>query len=189
MNPSSEAFLEALKKANAETVFVLPNNKNEILVAEQACSCLKEGKGVVIKTNDVAIGIGVASVLDCENQSVEENLAIAENEMKSALSLKIGKTTKSAKIKGALVEEGNYLGFLQGNPVCYGEDIPSCFRALLHEVEDVGEKEVLTVFFGEGVKEEERRACLKSAEEVSPFLETYSLDGNQKIYQVLALLE
>ena len=189
MNPSSEAFLEALKKANAETVFVLPNNKNEILVAEQACSCLKEGKGIVIKTNDIAIGIGVASVLDCENQSVEENLAIAENEMKSALSLKIGKTTKSAKIKGALVEEGNYLGFLQGNAVCYGQDIPSCFRALLHEVEDVGEKEVLTVFFGEGVEEEERRACLKSAEEVSPFLETYSLDGNQKIYQVLALLE
>ena len=189
MNPSSEAFLEALKKANAETVFVLPNNKNEILVAEQACSCLKEGKGIVIKTSDVAIGIGVASVLDCENQSVEENLAIAENEMKSALSLKIGKTTKSAKIKGALVEEGNYLGFLQGNAVCYGQDIPSCFRALLHEVEDVGEKEVLTVFFGEGVKEEERRACLESAEEVSPFLETYSLDGNQKIYQVLALLE
>ena len=55
---------------------------------------------------------------------------------------------------------------------------------------DAEKEEYLTfLFFGEGVEEEERRACLKSAEEVSPFLEAYSLDGNQKIYQVLALLE
>lgn len=189
MNPSSEAFLDALKKANAETVFVLPNSKNEVMVAEQACSCFKEGKGIVIKTPDVAMGIGVVSVMDAEDLNVEENLSAAANEMEHAISLKIGKSSKTAHIQGKNVPEGKYLGFLQGEPVCYGDEVSACFSALLGKVDGIEDKEVLTVFFGEGVDEKERSLCLSSTEGISPFLEAYPLIGNQKIYQVIALLE
>ena len=190
MNVSAGAFVEAIEKANAEKVIVLPNNKNEIMVAEQACSSLKDVTAVVCKTEDLSVGIGVASVLDKENFSLEENLEYAENEIRNCVSLKIGLTTKPFVLNDETIPSGAYLGFLQGKPVCYGLSFLSAFSALVEKVEGLEDKSVLTMFFADAISAEERASCESIAKEkASDFLETYSLSGGQKVYQLIALME
>ncbi len=189
MNPSSEAFLEGIKQANADTVIVLPNNKNEIMVAEQAAASLEKGKAIVLPTPDLAAGLGAISVMDAEDFSVEENLSAAKDELEKCLSLKVGKSSKKTIIDGENVPEGECLGFLQGKAVCHGSSLHACFASLLRHVENLGEKEVLTVLFGKGVDEEEKAECVKEASSCSDFLEVYPREGKQAIYQIIALLD
>ena len=190
MNASAKSFIDAINRANAEEVIVLPNNKNEIMVAEQACSSIEESKAVVCPTEDVATGIGVASVLDKSDLSLEENLVYAKNEIESCLSLRIGRTSKSFVMDGKEIPPGGYLAFLNGKPVYYNDDFKGAFAGLLDKIEGFDEKNVLTMFFSDEVEKEIRSSCEEVAQKKSGgFLETYSLCGGQKIYQLIALLE
>ncbi len=190
MNVSAQAFIDAIKKANAEEVIVLPNSKNETMVAEQACSTFSDIKAVVCKTEDVAVGMGVASVMDKANLSLEENLEYAKNEIENCISLKIGQTSKTFVLDGKEVAPGGYLAFINGKPVYYNDDFEGAFAGLLEKIEGFDEKTVLTMFFADNIAEETRSACESIAQEKSDgFLETYSLPGGQKIYQLIALLE
>ena len=190
MNTSAEGFIEAINKVNAEEVIVLPNNKNEIMVAEAACSSVSSCKAVVCPSGDLATGIGVASVLDKNDLSLEENLEYARNEIENCLSLKIGKTSKPFLLEGKEVQPGGYLAFLNGKPVCYDGEFKGAFAGLLDKIEGFDEKSVLTMFFSDEIEEDTRSSCEEIASDKSGgFLETYSLPGGQKIYQLIALLE
>lgn len=190
MNVSAQAFMGAIEKANAEEVIVLPNSKNEIMVAEQACAAISGSKAIVCNTEDVAIGIGVASVMDKVNLSLEENLEYAKNEIQNCVSLKIGRTSKAFMLEGKEVAPGGYLAFINGKPVYYNDDFEGAFAGLLEKIEGFNEKSVLTMFFADGIDESMRSFCVGIAEEKSNgFLEIYSLPGGQKIYQLIALLE
>ena len=190
MNTSAEAFIEAIEKVNAEEVIVLPNNKNEIMVAEASCSSVSSCKAVVCPSGDVATGIGVASVLDKSDLSLEENLEYARNEIESCLSLKIGKTSKAFLLEGKEVQPGGYLAFINGKPVYYCDEFKGAFAGLLDKIEGFEEKSVLTMFFSDEIDEGLRSSCEDVAnEKAGGLLETYSLSGGQKIYQLIALLE
>ncbi len=190
MNVSAQAFIDAIGKANADEVIVLPNNKNEIMVAEQACAAVSECKAVVCETEDVAVGMGVASVMDKANLSLEENLEYAKHEIENSLSLKIGQTSKPFMLEGKEVAPGGYLAFIGGKPVYYNDGFEGAFAGLLEKIEGFAEKSVLTMFFADSISEEIRSSCENIAQEKSGgFLETYSLPGGQKIYQLIALLE
>ncbi len=189
MNPSSKSFLDAMEKAGAKTVLVLPNNKNEIMVAKQACDAFKNGKGYVLETEDLAQGVSAISVMDADNLPLEQNLNAAKDALAHGLSLKIGKATKSSSVDGIKVESGDYIGFINGKAVGSAPSLLEALGALLDSVEDMESKEVLTVFFGEGVSEEEKLSCAEKAKERSDFLEVYPLDGGQKVYQFIGLLE
>lgn len=189
MNPSSKSFLDAMEKAGAKTVLVLPNNKNEIMVAKQACDAFKNGKGYVLETEDLAQGVSAISVMDADNLPLEQNLNAAKDALAHGLSLKIGKATKSSSVDGIKVESGEYIGFINGKAVGSAPSLLEALGALLDSVEDMEDKEVLTAFFGEGVSEEEKLSCTEKAKERSDFLEVYPLDGGQKVYQFIGLLE
>jgi uncharacterized protein len=190
MSVSAQEFVEAIKRANADNVIVLPNNKNEIMVAEQACSSCSDIKATVCPSFDLAIGIGAASVMDKINFSLEENLDYANNEIKNAVSLKVGKTSKDFMLGEEKVAAGQYLGLLQGKPLAYGSSFLEAFSSLIDKIEDLGDKAVLTMFFANEINEEERKAAEDYAKDRSGgFLEAYSLLGGQKIYQMIALLE
>ncbi len=190
MNVSAQAFMDAIHRANAEEVIVLPNNKNEIMVAEQACAAISDTKAIVCDTKDVAIGMGVASVMDKVNLSLEENLEYAKNEIENCVSLKIGQTSKAFMLDGKEVAPGGYLAFLDGKPVYYNDNFEGAFAGLLEKIEGFDEKSVLTMFFADSINEDARSSCESIAQEKSGgFLETYSLPGGQKIYQLIALLE
>ena len=189
MNPSSKDFLQAMEKAGAKTVLVLPNNKNEIMVAKQACDAFKNGKGYVLETEDLAQGVAAISVMDADNLPLEQNLNAAKDALAHALSLKIGKATKSSNLDGIKIEPGEYVGFINGKACCSAASLPEALGKLFENVEDVEDKEVLTAFFGEGVDEKEKLSCVEKAKEQSDFLEVYPLDGGQKVYQFIGLLE
>lgn len=189
MNPSSKSFLDAMEKAGAKTVLVLPNNKNEIMVAKQACDAFKNGKGYVLETEDLAQGVSAISVMDADNLPLEQNLNAAKDALAHGLSLKIGKATKSSSVDGIKVESGDYIGFINGKAVGSAPSLLEALGALFDSVEDMEDKEVLTAFFGEGVSEEEKLSCAEKAKERSDFLEVYPLDGGQKVYQFIGLLE
>ena len=189
MNPSSKDFLQAMEKAGAKTILVLPNNKNEIMVAKQACDAFKNGKGYVLETEDLAQGVAAISVMDADNLPLKQNLNAAKDALAHALSLKIGKATKSSNLDGIKIEPGEYVGFINGKACCSAASLPEALGKLFENVEDVEDKEVLTAFFGEGVGEKEKLSCVEKAKEQSDFLEVYPLDGGQKVYQFIGLLE
>ncbi len=189
MNPSSNSFLQAMEKAGAKTVIVLPNNKNEVMVAKQACECFKSGKGIVIETGDLAQGLAAISVMDPDNLPLEQNLNAANDAIAHGVSVKIGKTTKSSTVDGIKVEPGQYLGLLNGKAVCCASSLSEALIGILQQVEDFEDKEILTAFFGDGVSEEEKSSCIEKTKAMSDFLEVYPLEGGQKVYQFIGLLE
>ncbi len=82
------------------------------------------------------------------------------------------------------------MAFINGAPVYYNENFEGAFAGLLEKIEGFDEKSVLTMFFADNITEETRSSCENIAQEKSDgFLETYSLPGGQKIYQLIALLE
>ena len=189
MNPSADQFVSAFKKVNADSIIVLPNNKNEILVAEQASKFIEGSKIVVLPAHNLAQGLSAASVFDGVNIPFEDNLARMNSQIEHATSLAVAKASKETEVNGTHVAVGNYLGILDGKVVSFGKDAPSAFAALLDSVPDFEDRSLLTLFYGKDVPEEEKSAIEASALEKNDFLEVYPFFGNQEIYCVLALLE
>lgn len=189
MNPSPNDFLKAFEQANADQIILLPNNGNEILVAEQAIKMFSGSKIHLIKTTSIAQGIGVASVLDIDNLAIEENLKRAKTELENAISIEVAKAIRGSKYDSLTIEKDEYVALVNGKAVANGKYLSVVFTKALEKIEGYDERSVMTMFFGKEVKEEERKMIEDASISGNPFLEFYSFDGGQAIYQIIAVLD
>ncbi|WP_091866917.1 DAK2 domain-containing protein [Butyrivibrio sp. INlla16] len=160
MNPSTEDILDAASRVNADTVFVLPNNKNIILAANQA-KIMMEDKGdnkkiVVIPTKTVPQGI-TAAINFMPGTSVEEN----EEGMKEAIStVKTGEVTYAVRdtmIDDVTIKQGDYMGIGDNGILGVGSDIEDVTAMMIDKIVD-DSTELISLFYGSDIKEEEAAA-------------------------------
>ena len=185
MNPSTEDLVNAVEKINAEHIYILPNNKNIILAAEQVCSILEEQPITVLRSTTIPQGIS-ALIAFQEEGSPEENTENMTESLKAVSSGEITYAVRDTTIDGREIHSGDIL-FLGDNGLLSAEkDILSAVREALPKM---GEGEILSLYYGEDVKAEDAEALVSEIQKDNPDLEIELQNGGQAVYYYLLSLE
>ena len=179
MNPSTEDILKQVESIPAETVFVLPNNKNIIMAAQQ-CQPLTDKKVVVIPTGTVPQGISAAVAFDAfeDAETNEQTMTEAAGAVRTA---QITYAARDSEFDGQTIRAGEYLSLLDGTLAANDADIGTVVRTTIEKIGQ-GDPELVTVFYGEDVTEEAAAAVGSTAEELLPDAEISVLRGGQPVY-------
>ncbi len=187
MNPSTEDVLGAIANVNAETVFVLPNNKNIILAANQAASIEDEKNVIVIPSKTIPQGI--AAMIGFEgSMSAEDNEASMTEAMGAVKSGQVTYAVRDTSVDGKEIKIGDYMGIDDTGIKSVGTDITEVIKELIKEMSDE-DSELLSVYYGEDVSEEDAEALVAALEEEYPDMEIELHPGNQPVYYYILSVE
>lgn len=187
MNPSTEDIVKAIQEANADELFILPNNKNIIMAAEQAASVVDQNVSVV-KTKSVPQGM--AALL-----SFNPSLSLEENEegMTEAISMvKTGQITyavRDTQIDGIEIKKDDFMGIADGKIVTTDSDKKQTAKTLLKEMIDDEEDEIITIIQGEDATDEEVQDLVEFLENDFDELEIEVHKGKQPLYPYIFSIE
>lgn len=187
MNPSTYDILRAVDSVPAEKVFVLPNNKNIIMAAEQAADLSDEKKVIVVPTKTVPQGMSAMLAVDQESEDVQ---AIAATMQDAAAAVHTGQVTYAARdseFDGKKIKQGEFLGLAEGKLCANGKE-SSVLKKLVRELcdEDVA---FGTVIYGEGVSEKEAQEVGALLQKQSKDIEITLLPGGQPVYRYILSVE
>ncbi len=186
MNPSTQDILHAVEQTPAEVVFVLPNNKNIIMAAQQAAE-LSDRQVVVVGSKTVPQGITAMLNFDAD-ASVEENLEAMTSCLDSVTTMQITYAARDSDFDGYDIHEGDYLGLYNGALLGTDRDITVLLRAMAEKVAADG-KEFVNIFYGADIAEDEAERAAALFAELVPQAEINLLSGGQPIYYYLISAE
>ncbi len=179
MNPSTEELLSAVESLAQKKVIILPNNKNVVLTAQQAKSLSDRDIRVVPSTN---IPQGISALLAFNYQSdLDTNVELMTEALGNIQAAEVTRAVRSVKINGLQVEEGQYIGLLNGDLVSAGETLTDVVLDLLEKM-GAEELEIITLYYGEGVSAEDARALADLIAERYPDQEIEVVEGDQPHY-------
>ena len=186
MNPSTQDILEAVNKVPAETVFVLPNNKNIIMAAQQV-DALTPKNVVVISSKTVPQGITAMLNFNPEG-TIEENEAAMTESLATVDTMQITYAARNSDFDGYDIHEGDYLALYGSALFGTSKDIKVLLRSLAEKVRDEG-KEFVTIYYGNDVKEKHAQKAADIFAEVCPDADVNLLSGGQPVYYYLISAE
>ena len=187
MNPSTEDMLNAIEKVNADTIFILPNNKNIIMAANQAQAMTEDKKIIVIPTKTVPQGI-TAVINYVPDMSPEEN---AENMAREIGNVKTGQVTYAVRdtmIDDKEIKQGDYMGIGDAGILSVGSEVDDTAYDMIREMmeEDL---ELISLYYGADVTEEKAQALKARIEEAYPDSDIELQYGGQPIYYYIVSIE
>ena len=186
MNPSTQDILEAVNKVPAETVFVLPNNKNIIMAAEQV-DALTPKNVVVIPSKTVPQGVTAMLGFNPEG-SIEENRDALTEALGTVDTMQITYAARNSDFDGYDIHEGDYLALYGSALFGTSKDIKVLLRALAEKVRDEG-KEYITIYYGEDVSEKHAQKAADLFANICPNADVNLLCGGQPVYYYLISAE
>ncbi len=186
MNPSTQDILEAVNKVPAETVFVLPNNKNIIMAAEQV-DALTPKKVIVIPSKTVPQGVTAMLGFNPEG-SIEENTEALTEALSTVDTMNITYAARNSDFDGYDIHEGDYLALYGSQLFGTSTDIKVLLRSLAEKVRDDG-KEYITIYYGADVKEKHAQKAADIFADICPNADVNLLSGGQPVYYYLISAE
>ena len=186
MNPSTQDILEAVNKVPAETVFVLPNNKNIIMAAEQV-DALTPKHVVVIPSKTVPQGVTAMLAFSPEG-AVEENTDAMTQALGNVDTMQITYAARNSDFDGYDIHEGDYLALYGSQLFGTSRDIKVLLKSLAEKVRDDG-KEYVTIYYGEDVKEKHAQKAADIFADICPDADVNLLSGGQPVYYYLISAE
>ncbi|MBO4384601.1 MAG: DAK2 domain-containing protein [Clostridia bacterium] len=181
MNPSIDVISQAIKSVNARNVFVLPDNSNIILAAQQAAE-VAECSVIVLPTKSVMQGIAAMTGYNPES-SVDENKAAMTECLENVVSGSVTYAVRDTSYNGNTIHSGDIIGLINGSIRNVGTNVSECtlgiIKTILNEHEDRG---FVSVYWGEGASEESASAIVSSLEEEYPDIEFMVRKGGQPLY-------
>ena len=186
MNPSTQDILEAVNKVPAETVFVLPNNKNIIMAAEQV-DALTPKHVVVIPSKTVPQGVTAMLAFSPEG-AVEENIDAMTQALGNVDTMQITYAARNSDFDGYDIHEGDYLALYGSQLFGTSRDIKVLLKSLAEKVRDDG-KEYVTIYYGEDVKEKHAQKAADIFADICPDADVNLLSGGQPVYYYLISAE
>ena len=187
MNPSTESILAGVEKIPAETVFVLPNNGNIIMAAQQ-CDALTEKRVIVIPTKTVPQGITAMMNVDFEAPDADSIAEAMNGSLSTVTTAQITYAARNSDFDGFEIKEGDYLALEEGK--LFGTD--GSLEVLLEKLAaDALERqaEFISLYFGEDVSEEDAHKAAQVFEECCPGAEVAVLSGGQPVYYYIISME
>ena len=187
MNPSTEDMLNAIDQVNADVIYILPNNKNIILAAEQARSLVEDKTVYVVPSRTVPQGIA-ALINFLPDASPEENMETMKEEMARVHTLQVTYAVRSTSIDGMEIAEGDIMGIGDSGMLAVGTRVPDTVMDSLEKIvkED---SELISVYYGEDVKEEEAEELAGKIRSTFDGCEVELNCGGQPIYYYLISVE
>ena len=186
MNPSTQDILEEVNKVPAETVFVLPNNKNIIMAAQQV-DALTPKKVVVIESKTIPQGV-TAMLSFNPDGTEEENVEAMTEALASVDTMQITYAARNSDFDGYDIHEGDYLALYGSQLFGTSQDIKVLLKALAQKVRDDG-KEYITIYYGDNVKEKHAQKAADIFAEICPDADVNLLNGGQPVYYYLISAE
>ena len=186
MNPSTQDILEAVNKVPAETVYVLPNNKNIIMAAEQVDE-LTPKHVVVIPSKTVPQGVTAMLSFNPEGEEAENVEAMTEA-LATVDTMQITYAARNSDFDGHDIHEGDYLALFGSALFGTDKDITVLIRALAEKVCESG-KEYVTIYYGADVTEEQAQEAADLFAEVCPDADVNLLPGGQPVYYYMISAE
>ena len=186
MNPSTQDILEVVNQVPAETVFVLPNNKNIIMAAQQV-DALSPKNVVVISSKTVPQGITAMLNFNPDGE-VQENVDAMTESLDTVDTMQITYAARNSDFDGYDIHEGDYLAMYGGALFGTGPDITALLKALAEKVQETG-KEYITIYYGEDISEEQAQEAAGVFAEVCPDADVNLLPGGQPVYYYLISAE
>ena len=187
MNPSASDIADAVQRINAEHVFVFPNNKNIILAAEQAKALVTNRTIHVIPTKNVPQGFAAALAFNPDSSS-EENKTDMIHSMDNVKAGQVTYAVRSTSLNGFQLKEGDIIGLDDKKILSKGDTVDDTVLTLLEKLKD-GTHEIITLYFGKDVAEEDAEALAAKVSERFPECDVDYHYGGQPIYYYLVSLE
>jgi len=187
MNPSTEDMLNAIEEVNADNIFILPNNKNIILAANQAASLLEEKNVFVIPTKTVPQGI-TALINYMPDSSAEENAQRMTEELANVKSGQVTYAVRDTLIDDKSIKQGDYMGIGDSSILSVGRDMETVTKEMVAQMVDE-DSAIISVYYGEEVKEEDAQKLGADLEEQYPDCEVEVHCGGQPIYYYVISVE
>ena len=186
MNPSTQDILDCITKVNAETIFILPNNKNIIMAANQACE-LTDKKLIVVPTKTIPQGISAITAFNLDS-SADENLSLMNNAIKNVKSASITYAVRDTEIEGKVIAQGDILGLVEGKINVVGKDIyKTCSDVISNMITD--DSELITVFYGNEVETSKVTKIETELANNYSEIDVQFYKGNQPLYYFIISVE
>ena len=187
MNPSTEDMLNAIDQVNADTVFILPNNKNIILAANQAKSLVEDKEIIVIPTKTVPQGITaiINFMPDADAKTNEEAML---EEIKNVKTGQMTYAVRDTHIDDKEIHEGDIMGIGDSGILAVGKDLEEATKELIANLVDE-DSELISIYYGEEVSEEEAEKFAGEIEELYPDVDVDIQFGGQPIYYYVLAVE
>ena len=187
MNPSAQDIADAVQKINASNVFVFPNNSNVILAAEQAKDLVSNRTIHVIPTKNVPQGFAAALAFNSDG-TVPENKTNMTHAIDNVASGQVTYAVRNTTMNGFKLKEGDIIGLDNKRILAKGESIEETTLALIKALKN-DEHEIITLYYGEGVSEEEAAALTEKVTEQYPDCDVDCHCGGQPVYYYMVSLE
>ena len=187
MNPSTEDMLNAIEHVNAKTVFILPNNKNIIMAANQAVDLVEDKQIIVIPTKTIPQGI-TAIVNYIPDHSAEEN---KEQMMAEIENVKTGQVTyavRDTEIDGKTIKQNDFMGIGDKSILSVGTDLRATTLEMVDAMVDE-DSAIVSIYFGSDSDEDSANELAAAIEEKYPDVEVEVNDGGQPIYYYVISVE
>ncbi len=186
MNPSTEDILNAIEEANADNVFILPNNKNIVLAAQQAAK-IAEYNAIVIESKTIPQGICAMMEFN-PTASADENAENMTEALENVVSGNVTHAVKDTEMDGIEIHEGDYIGVSGGHIISDNKDLATATIELVKEIA-TEDSEIITLYFGEGETEESAQEIADAIEEIFPDADILTANGGQSVYYYIVAVE
>lgn len=188
MNPSSEDFLAAFRRVNADTIFVLPNNSNIVLTARQAAELYRDADVRVLNSKTIGDGYAALTMLDFESNDanvIEENLNDA---MQGVLTGMITQSVRDSSIGGLSIAKNDFIGFVGHDMLADDTTVDGAARQLLSAI-DMSDKSVIIAICGKDASAADMDSVRAFVKATYPDTELFEIDGGQDIYHFIFVIE
>ena len=187
MNPSTEDMLNAIDRVNADSIFILPNNKNIVLAANQAKALVKDKEIIVIPTKTVPQGITaiINFMPDADAKTNEETML---EEIKNVKSGQVTYAVRDTKIDDKEIHEGDIMGIGDQGILAVGKSVEDTTKEMLDLLVDE-DSELISLYYGEEVSEEDADKFTAQIEERYPDVDVDAHFGGQPIYYYVLAVE
>ena len=187
MNPSTDDMLNAIDEVNAKHVFIIPNNKNITLAANQAKSLVKDKEVIVIPTKTVPQGI-TAIINFVPDMSAEENEEVMLEEIKNVKTGQVTYAVRDTNIDGKEIHTDDIMGIGDAGILSVGTEIEATTLDMLAQIVD-DDSELISIYYGADVSEEDAEALTAKVEELYPDVDVDTHSGGQPIYYYVLAVE
>ena len=187
MNPSTDDMLTAIDEVNADHIFILPNNKNIILAANQARSLTKDKDIIVIPTKTVPQGI-TAVISFMPEADVDANIEAMEEAVKNVKTGQVTYAVRDTKIDDKVIHEGDIMGIGDQGILSVGQSVEEAVKDMLTQLVDE-DSELISLYYGQDVHEEDAEKFAQTVEELYPDVDIDIHMGGQPIYYYVLSVE
>ncbi len=189
MNTSTQDFIAAFDKINADNIFVYPNNGNIIMAANQAKEAYNKSNIIVIPSKTIAEGYSAISMLNFDSDDLDEIIEEQNEIVKNVSTLEVTYSVRDTNLNGIDVKKGDYICIYNHELISSNPDRLLAVKEAINNIPDFTDKQVMLIICGKDVNMDECNSIVEYATSINSYIEAYPVEGNQDIYSYIIGLE